>query len=124
MRHIVFGLVLVPLIACGDVWADEAQVPNANAANADVPNVNVPNANAGGSQQAQANEKLPNRKRTSIVRSRGPSAPVALPLSSAEAYASGHPANLAISSVPKPAPAPGNSWTGFYVGGGVGAAQP
>jgi hypothetical protein len=109
MRRIVFGLVLVPLIACGDVWADEAQVPNAN---------------AGGPQQAQANKKLPNRKRTSITRSRGPSAPVALPLSSAEAYASGHPANLAISSVPKPAPPPGNSWTGFYVGGGVGAAQP
>jgi hypothetical protein len=128
MRRIVFGLLLVPLIACSDVLADDAQAPNAN----------VPNANTGGSQQVQANKKLlseqvsppsqidrsKNRKQTSTTRSRGPSAPGALPLSSAEAYASGHPANLAISSVPKPAPAPSNSWTGFYVGAGVGAGQP
>jgi hypothetical protein len=109
MRRIVFGLVLVPLIACGDVLADEARVPNAN---------------AGGSQQVQANKKLANRKQTSITRSRAPSAPGALPLSSAETYASEHPGNLAISSAPKPAPPAGNSWTGFYVGAGVGAAQP
>jgi hypothetical protein len=116
MRRIVFGLVLVPLIACGGVLADEARVSN----------VDVPNANAGGSQQVQANRKLPNRKQTSTTRSRGPSAPAALPLSSAETYASEHPANLAISSAPKPAPPAGNSWTGFYVGAGagVGAARP
>jgi hypothetical protein len=126
MRRIVFGLLLVPLIACSDVLADDAQVPNAM----------VPNANTGGSQQA--NKKLPaeqvsppsqidrskNRKQTSITRSGAPSAPAALPLSGAEAYASEHPANLAISSVPKPAPPPSNSWTGFHVGVGVGAAQP
>jgi hypothetical protein len=123
MRGIVFGLLLVPLIACSAVLAEDAQIPNAN---------------TGGSQQAQANKKLPseqvappsqtdrskNRKQTSITRSRAPSAPGALPLSSAETYASEHPGNLAISSVPKPAPPGGNSWTGFYVGAGVGAAQP
>jgi hypothetical protein len=133
MRRIVVGLLLVPLIACSDVLADDAQVSNANVSNA-----NVSNANTGGSQQAQANKKLPseqvsppsqidrskNRKQTSITRSRGPSAPGALPLSSAGAYASEHPANLAISSVPKQAPPPSNSWTGFHVGVGVGAAQP
>ena len=123
MRRIVVGLLLVPLIACSDVLADEARVPNAN---------------TGSPQQVQANKKPPsdqvsppgqidrskNRKQTSMTRSRAPSAPGALPLSSAEAYASEHPANLAISSVPKPAPPPGNSWTGFHVGVGVGAAQP
>ncbi len=127
MRRIVFGLLLVPLIACSDVLAEDAQIPNAN---------------TGGSQQAQANKKLPseqvsspnqidrakNRKQTSITRSRAPSAPAALPLSSAETHASEHPGNLAISSAPKPAqPAgnsPSNSWTGFYVGAGGGAAQP
>ena len=122
MRRIVFGLLLVPLIACGDVLADDAQAPSAM----------VPNANSGGSQQMQANKKLrseqvsrpspidraKNRKPTSMTRSR---APGALPLSSAETYASEHPANLAISSAPKPAPPAGNSWTGFYVGAGVGA---
>jgi hypothetical protein len=127
MRRIVFGLLLVPLIACSDVWAEDAQVPNAQA-----PNAMVPNANSGGSQQVQANKKLPqvdrskNRKPTSMTRSRAPSAQGALPLSSAETYASEHPANLAISSAPKPAPPAGNSWTGFYVGAGagVGAARP
>jgi hypothetical protein len=122
MRRIVFGLLLVPLIACSDVLADDAQLPNAQA----------PNANSGGSQQVQANKKLrseqvspssqidraKNRKSTSMTRSR---APAALPLSSAETYASEHPGNLAISSAPKPAPPAGNSWTGFYVGAGVGA---
>jgi hypothetical protein len=137
MRRIVFGLLLVPLIACSDVLADDAQIPNAQ-----IPNAQVPNASTGSSQQAQANKKLPseqvsppsqidrskNRKQTSITRSRAPSAPGALPLSSAETYASEHPDNLAISSAPKPAPpagnSPSNSWTGFYVGAGVGAAQP
>jgi hypothetical protein len=130
MRRIVFGLLLVPLIACGDVLADDAQAPNAQ-----IPNVQVPNANTGGSHQVQANKKLrsaqvsplsqidrtKNRKPTSVTRSRAPSAPGALPLSSAETYASEHPGTLAISSAPKPAPPPGNSWTGFYVGAGVGA---
>jgi hypothetical protein len=99
VRRIVFGLLLVPLIACSDVLADDAQVPNAM----------VPNANTGGSQQVQANKKLPsdqvsppsqidrskNRRQTSITRSRATSAPAALPLSSAEAYASEHPARAA-----------------------------
>jgi hypothetical protein len=137
MRRIVFGLLLVPLMACSDVLAEDVQVPNAM-----VPNAQLPNANTGGSQQAQANKKLPskqvsppsqidrskNRKQTSTTRSRAPSAPGALPLSSAETYASEHPGNLAISSAPKPAPpagnSPSNSWTGFYLGAGVGTAQP
>jgi len=52
MRRIVFGLLLVPLIACSDVLADDAQVPNAN----------FPNANTGGSRQVQANKKLPSEQ--------------------------------------------------------------
>lgn len=99
MRRIVFGLLLVPLIACGDVLADDAQAPNA----------------------PSPIDRAKHRKPTSVTRSRAPSAPAALPLSSAETYASEHPANLAISSAPKPAPPPSNSWTGFYVGAGVGA---
>jgi hypothetical protein len=126
MRRIVFGLLLAPLIACSAVLADDAQVLNANA----------PNPNTDGSQQVSKKppseqvsrpsqiDRSKNRKQTLIMRSRGPSDPGALPLSSAEAYASGHPASLAISSVPKQAPPPGNSWTGFHVGVGVGAAQP
>ena len=106
MRRIVFGLVLLPLIACGDVLAEDAQVPNA----------------------PSPIDHTKHRKPTSVTRSRAPAAPAALPLSSAETYASEHPGNLAISSAPKPAPpagnAPSNSWTGFYVGAGGGAAQP
>jgi hypothetical protein len=49
MRRIVFGLLLVPLIACSDVVADDAQVPNAY----------VPNANTGGSQQGAGEQKTP-----------------------------------------------------------------
>jgi hypothetical protein len=99
MRRILFGLMLVPLIACSAVLADDAQVPN------------VPSPI----------DRAKHRKPTSVTRSRAPSAPAALPLSSAETYASEHPGNLAISSTPKPAPPAGNSWTGFYVGAGVGA---
>jgi hypothetical protein len=99
MRRILFGLILVPLIACSAVLADDAQIPN------------VPSSI----------DHAKHRKPTSVTRSRAPSAPAALPLSSAETYASEHPGNLAISSAPKPAPPPGNSWTGFYVGTGVGA---
>jgi hypothetical protein len=104
MRRIVFGLLLLPLIACGDVLAEDAQAPNAQAANAPGP---VDHAK--------------HRKPTSATRSRTPSTPAALPLSSAETYASEHPGNLAISSAPKPASPAGNTWTGFYVGAGVGA---
>jgi hypothetical protein len=102
MRRIVFGLLLVPLIACGDVLAEDAPVPSA----------------------PSPSDHAKHRKPTSLTRSRAPSA-AALPLSSAETYASEHPGNLAISSAPKPAPpasnSTGNSWTGFYVGAGAGA---
>jgi hypothetical protein len=102
MRRIVFGLLLLPLIACGDVLAEDPPAPNA----------------------PSPIDHAKHRKPTSLTRSRAPSAAV-LPLSSAETYASEHPGSLAISSAPKPAPPPsnstGNSWTGFYVGAGAGA---
>jgi hypothetical protein len=107
MRRIVLGLLLLPLIACGDVLAEDAPAPNAQAVNAPSPI-----------------DHAKHRKPTSLTRPRTPSA-AALPLSSAETYASEHPGNLAISSATKPAPppsnSPGNSWTGFYVGAGAGA---
>lgn len=86
MRHLVFGLALLPLLACS-VSAGEAQA----------------SAESAGSQKTR---KLPS-----------------LPLSSAESYAAAHSANLPVSPTPKSASPATNSWTGVYVGGGIGAGR-
>jgi hypothetical protein len=51
------------------------------------------------------------------------SAPPSLPLSSAESYATTHSADPPVLSAPKLASPATNSWTGVYVGGGVGAGR-
>jgi hypothetical protein len=123
MRRALFGLALIPLMACSSV-AGEAQAPNSV---------------SGGSQELQTNAKHRSSKRllhgaeyskqTSRMQPDERSAPGSLPLSAAAAaYTSEHSPNLPISSVSKAAPPPTNSWTGFYVGVGagvgVGTTQP
>jgi hypothetical protein len=64
-----------------------------------------------------------NNKTVSSGPSAGRPGPWSLPLSAAETYASQHSANAPVSPVAKPPPPAGNSWTGFYLGAGIGAAQ-
>jgi hypothetical protein len=114
MRRFVFGLALISLVACGSVSAGEGQAPNSE---------------PDGSKKVQ---KLPspgqphppkNNKQVSTAQSGGRSIPRSLPLSSAETYASEHSAGAPVSSAAKPTSPVTNSWTGFYVGAGIGAAQ-
>lgn len=46
-----------------------------------------------------------------------------LPLSSEESYAAAHSANLPVSSGANPTVPANNSWTGVYVGAGIGAGR-
>ena len=114
MRRVFFGLALVPLMACGSVFAGEGQPLNSE---------------PGGSQKVR---KLPSpsqarrakdNKQVSKGQFDGRPVPQSLPLSAAETYASEHSAGVPVSSTAKPASGVTNSWTGFYVGVGVGAAQ-
>jgi hypothetical protein len=112
MRRSLFGLALIPLTVCSSV-AGEAPAPSSV---------------SGGSQEVQTS--LPSRgaKNSEHISIRNQpdrdSAPAALPLSAAATYASEHSASMPISSAPKPPPPSTHSWTGFYVGAGVGATQP
>jgi hypothetical protein len=121
MRSALFGLALIPLMACSSV-AGEAQTPNSL---------------SGGSHEMQTNAKHRSSpkglshgaeygKRISRTQPYKRSAPETLPLSAAVANTAEHSPNLPISSVPKAAPPPTNSWGGFYVGvgAGVGATRP
>jgi hypothetical protein len=114
MRRVAFGLALMSLMMCGSTFAADA-----------------PSADSNGSQEVRKPSptpqgRHPNTKRVSVTPSDGRAAPQSLPLSSAASYAAEHSASLPITSVPKPAPSPGNSWTGFYLGAGagVGTTQP
>jgi hypothetical protein len=111
MRRSVVGLTLISLVACSSVFAEERQLST-------------------GTDGAQEVQKLPppsegrspkNNKQLSTRQSR--SAPPSLPLSSVESYAAQHSADLPVSSPEKPASSAPNSWTGFYVGAGIGAAR-
>jgi hypothetical protein len=113
MRGVVFGLALIPLVVCSSVSAGDAQ----------------PSTESDGSQTVQ---KLPSpsqgrsaKNNKQISKSQSRPAPSSLPLSSAEAYAAEHSANLPVSSPPRTETPAANSWTGFYVGagGGIGAAR-
>jgi len=114
MRRLAFGLALISVLACGSISAVEAQVPNSE------------------SDASQMVRKLPspgqihpakNHKKVTRAQSAGRPEPRALPLSAAETYASEHSANSPVSPVAKPAPPAGNSWTGFHLGAGMGAAR-
>ena len=69
--------------------------------------------------EAQLVDGPPKAQKLSPLRSVPPS----LPLSSAESYAATHSADLPVSYAPKPAPPATNSWTGVYVGAGMGAGR-
>jgi hypothetical protein len=115
MGRVVFGLALISLMACGSAFAGDA-----------------PSSDSGGSKQLQQPSPPGQMHRPKTIKqvsgtpSDRRSGPRSLPLSSAAAYASEHSASLPISSVPRPAPPPSNSWTGFHVGvgAGVGTTQP
>jgi hypothetical protein len=115
IRPVAVALTLISLMMCGSAFAGDA-----------------PTTDSAGSQEVRkpspTAQGRPDKKRVSATHTDGSSASRSLPLSSAETYATEHSARLPITSAPKPAaaPAPGNSWTGFYVGAGagVGAAQP
>lgn len=109
MRHLVFGLALIPVLACGGVSAGEGQL----------------STESDGSQKVQ---KLPSpgqgrSSKKNISRTQSRLASPALPFSSTETYAAEHSVDLPVSSQPRPASPATNSWTGFYVGAGIGAAR-
>ena len=111
MRRLVFGLALIPLMACSSVSAGEGQLSTESDGSQKVQK--LPSPNQGRSPK--------NNKQISRTQSR--SAPPSLPLSSAETYAAEHSVDLPVSSSAKPASPATNSWTGFYVGAGIGAAR-
>jgi hypothetical protein len=108
MRRLVFGLALIPLVACGSASAGEGSLSAASDGSQAVQRSPSPS-------QRQSPKKI---KQISKTQSRP--TPSSLSLSSAETYAAEHSANLPVSSPPKPAAPATNSWTGFYVGAGAG----
>jgi hypothetical protein len=111
MRCSVVGLTLISLVACSSVFAEEGQLSTGPDGAKKVQKLPSPNQG-----------RLPkNNKQLSSRQSR--SAPPSLPLSSVESYAAQHSADLPVSSPEKPASSAPNSWTGFYVGAGIGAAR-
>ena len=112
MRRALFGLALLPLIACS------------SAASESVP----PNSLSGVSQKAEPpppnqTHRTKNSNHGSRTQSGGRPVPGSLPLSTATAYATEHSPSFPISTVPKAAPQ-SNSWTGFFIGAGAGASTP
>jgi hypothetical protein len=109
MRRVFSGLVLISLVTCSSTFA-----------------ANVSNVDPAGSQKVQkpsrAARERQNNRQVSKARPDGRSESGSL--SSAAAYAVEHSASLPISSAPKSTAPATNSWTGFYVGAGAGAAQP
>jgi hypothetical protein len=103
MPRMLFGLLLVPLIACSDVVAQEMSVPGANPGGA-------PGKPPIGQHPFKSSK--PGTRTHPEARS--------LPLSSAAAYAAEHPISTPISPAPTSMPPPSRPWTGFYVGGGSG----
>ena len=114
MRGFVFGLALIPFLACSSVFAGDVQAPGAASDSSQQANPTSPGP------------KQPHKKKVSSAQADGRSVPRPLPLSEAETYASGHSADLPVSSAAKSSSTNSNSsntWTGFYVGAGVGAAH-
>jgi hypothetical protein len=131
MRRLLFGLIVIPVMASGGVFAAEPQVsgsdpgsPQPSQADAK-PTASVKNTTSPKKSPPPGSKTSQQVSRT---RSDGRSGPGSLTLPTENAYASEHAAGLPVLSAPKPAPAPpaNNSWTGFYIGAGVGAgmAQP
>ena len=114
MRHLTLGLALMAVLACGDVSAGVAQAPNSDS-----------DASQNMRKSPSPGQIHPAKKNKQISKGQSPGqpAPQSLPLSAAEAYASEHSASAPISPAAKPAAPAGNSWTGFYLGAGAGAAR-
>jgi len=107
MRRALFAIALIPLLAGGPVVAAEA----ARADPAASPAVQMPS-----STSPKPTKQVARR------RSDRPAAPGSL--SAAATYASEHSETLPIASPQRPTPPATASWTGFYVGAGVGTTQP
>ncbi len=113
MRRVLFGLLLFPLLAGGGVLAGEA----GSGSN--------PGDSSGKLSPSGSTHPAKNSKRVSKTELDARSGMRSLALPSTPTYTSEHPADLPISSAPRPAPPSSkNSWTGFYVGAGGGIAQP
>lgn len=111
MRRFVFGLALISVLACSSVFAGEVQAPNSES--------------DGLQKLPSPNQERPPKKNKQISRARSDGRPIprSMPLSAAETYASEHSGSAPVSSAAKPVSPSTNSWTGFYVGAGSGAAQ-
>ena len=109
MRHALFGLTLLPLIACGAA-AGESAAPNS---------ASSVSQNVAPSPPHQAH-RAKNSKHGSGTQSGGSPVPGSLPLSTTTAYTAEHSPSFPISTVPKATPE-SNSWTGFFLGVGAGA---
>lgn len=111
MRRLVAGVTLISLAACSIAYAQEGQ----------------PQSGADGLRKVQRlpspnqGRSLENKKQ--ISKAHHQMAPPSLPLSSAETYAAAHSSGLPVSSPAKAGLSTTHSWTGFYVGGGVGAGR-
>ena len=108
-----FGLLFFSLTAGSGAFGNEAVAPSSEPGGSPSKPSPVEQMHPSGSS-----------KRVSRVQPDPHSGRRSLPLSSASAYASEHPTTLPMSSPRGSAPPPGNSWTGFYVGAGAGAAHP
>lgn len=104
MRYAAFGIALFACVTCDGASGKE-----------------LLSTDAGHLQKTQA----PDQARLSKASKRAPKASRTvshpLPLSSAEAYASEHSSAPSV-SVGRPASPATSSWTGFYLGAGVGGA--
>jgi hypothetical protein len=111
MRRIIFGLALVPFLACSSASAGEGPalagsdgIPKAEAPPPDEP-----------AHAAKVAKRMPKRQSQPAAAS--------LSLQSAETHAADHSAGSPTSSAAKPASPAASSWTGFYVGAGGGIGR-
>lgn len=111
MRRLVAGWTLISLVACSNAFAQEGQLSSGADGSQKVPRLPSPDQR----------RSLKNNKQISKAHHR--MAPPSSPLSSAETYAAEHSGGLPVSSPAKSALPTTNSWTGFYVGGGIGAGR-
>jgi hypothetical protein len=110
MRRIIFGLALVPFLACGSVSAGEG----------------LALAGSDGMPKAEApppGKPAPAAKLAKRTPKRQSQPAAASSLQSAESYAADHSANSPTSSAAKPASPAAGSWTGFYLGAGGGIGR-
>ena len=108
MGRFVLGLALIFAVACSSVSAGQLQASSDNLR-----------------KLPSSSQKHPskNNKQVSKVQMDGRSVSRSMPLSAAETYASERSVSSPASPTAKPMSPTTNSWTGFYVGAGIGAAE-